>query len=501
MKTVFESALLVIYFVPACILMLFGMNLYYNLFLFISRKKTAKAELDRLMTDFGSRFTRDDLPLVVTQLPLYNEYNVAERVIRAAADMDYPPGKHIVQVLDDSTDETKALVDRVAAELHATGKNVQVVRRPTREGFKAGALSFGMTAQPADFYAIFDADFVPTRDFLTRTVPVMMMRSEVGLVQARWGHLNAGTSVITQAQGIGIDAHFAIEQPARSWNNLFMNFNGTAGLWRRSAIEEGGGWEHDTLTEDMDLSYRAQLAGWKPFYLFDLVVPAEVPDNINAFKAQQFRWAKGSMQTAVKLLPRIFASSFPRRAKIQAFFHMAHYIIHPLMVTVAFMALPVLKFTRFGSLGIILASLFTLLILSTFAPLSVYAYAQCVLYEKGWKRIRFLPFLTSLGIGIALSNSRAVIEALTGVESAFIRTPKKGTLTTHYYHVRFSRGALVELSLGLYCFITFFFFLDAHKYLVIPFFLLYASGFTVVGILSILHFLHELRWARELHHA
>lgn len=499
MKTLLEAIILLVYFVPACILMLFGMNLYYNLYLFISRKKAAKTELERLMADFDRNFTREDLPLVVTQLPLYNECNVAERVMRAAAAMDYPPGKHIVQVLDDSTDETKALVDRVAAELNAAGNHVQVVRRPDREGFKAGALSFGMSAQPADFYAIFDADFVPTHDFLLRTVPVMMMRPDVGLVQARWGHLNADISVITRAQGVGIDAHFAIEQPARSWNNLFMNFNGTAGLWRRTAVEGGGGWEHDTLTEDMDLSYRAQLAGWKPYYLFDLVVPAEVPDNINAFKAQQFRWAKGSMQTAVKLLPRIFASSFPRSAKVQALFHMGHYIIHPLMVTVAFMALPVLKFTSFGSSSIILISLFSLLILSTMAPLSVYAYAQCILYEKGWKRIRYLPFLTSLGIGIALSNSRAVIEALLGIESAFIRTPKKGTHTTHCYRVRFSRGPLFELSLGLYCFITFFFFLDAHKYLVIPFFLLYASGFTIVGLLSILHFLHEFRWARALH--
>lgn len=498
MDKLIQALLLTAYFIPASVLTLFALNLYYTLYLFLRRYRRARSEANAIASEFGRRFTPADLPRVVTQIPLYNEYNVAERILRAAAAMEYPAGRHTVQVLDDSTDETAGLVDQVAASLRAEGHDVQVVRRKTREGFKAGALRNGVESTKADFFAVFDADFVPPRDFLMRTVAVMMVKPDVGLVQARWGHLNAERSLVTRAQGIGIDAHFAIEQPARAWNQLFMNFNGTAGLWRRKAIEDAGGWEHDTLTEDMDLSYRAQLAGWKPFFLFDLVVPAELPDNINAFKAQQFRWAKGSTQTAIKLLPRVFRSRFPLIAKIEAVFHMTHYVIHPLMVCVAFLALPVLQYTSFRYSTAAFVALFALLVLSTCAPFTLYVISQCLLYKKGWRRLRFLPFLTSLGVGIALSNSRAVLEAVLGVESPFLRTPKKGDRAVRVYVLRTSYGPLIELLLGAYCFATFVYFLKAHKYLVVPFILLYAWGFTKVGVLSILHFAQENRLARAL---
>jgi cellulose synthase/poly-beta-1,6-N-acetylglucosamine synthase-like glycosyltransferase len=497
MHKLMEIVLLTAYFIPAGILLLFGINLYYTLFLFIRRYKTSHRQEEAIAAEFSKKYSAADLPRVVTQIPLYNEFNVAERVMRAAAAMDYPRDRHTIQMLDDSTDDTRATVRRVADELRAKGHDIQVLHRPTREGFKAGALQYGMEQAPGvQFFAIFDADFVPPKDFLMRTVPVMLVRPAAGLVQARWGHLNADDSFVTWAQSIGIDGHFAIEQPARAWNRLFMNFNGTAGLWRRQAIEQAGGWEHDTLTEDMDISYRAQLAGWKPFFLFDLVVPAELPDNINAFKAQQFRWAKGSTQTAIKLLPRVFRSNASLIAKIQAAFHMTHYVIHPLMVCVAFLALPVLLFTSFRNSTAAFVALFALLLLATIAPLTTYIVSQVVLYENAWKRLRFLPLLSSLGIGIAISNSRAVIEAILGIQSAFIRTPKKGEQSAKRYSVKLSYGAIVEILVGAYCFATFFVFMAAHKYFAVPFLFLYAWGFTGVGFLSMLHFFQQNRWVR-----
>jgi len=491
-----NAILLTAYFLPAAILLIFGLNLYFTLALFLRRLPAERRDAARLIEEARRRFTDRDFPLVVTQIPLYNEINVAERIIRAAVAMDYPSGRHHVQVLDDSTDDTRPLVDRVVHDLRSAGHSVSVVRRPNREGFKAGALQHGMAMAPADYFAIFDADFVPPVDFLRQTMSVLLMRPDVGVVQARWGHLNAGQSFVTRAQGIGIDAHFAVEQPARAWNNLFMNFNGTAGVWRRQAIEEAGGWEHDTLTEDMDLSYRSQLAGWKPFFLFDLVVPAELPDNINAFKAQQFRWAKGSTQTALKLLPRIFRSRVSWLAKIEAFFHMTHYFIHPLMVWVASLALPVMQFTSFRYSTGALVALFAMLVLSTAAPISLYVISQALLYKGGWRRLRYLPFLTSLGIGIAIANTRAVAEAVFGVDSPFVRTPKRGDRVTHRYPVRVSMETLFELALGAYCFLAMFLFMEAHRYLVMPFLFLYAWGFTGVGLLSMLHFLAQSRWAR-----
>ncbi len=491
-----ETLLLACYFIPAGLLLIFGLNLYYTLGLFMLKFRSHSGEEASIQAEMEQRFKTTDLPPVVTQIPLFNEYNVAERVLRAVAAMDYPAGRHTIQALDDSTDDTRTIVDRVAAELKAQGHDIQVIRRSNRIGFKAGALNNGMNYTQAQFFAIFDADFVPPRDFLKRTVAVMLTRPEVGVVQARWGHLNANQSFVTRAQGIGIDSHFAIEQPARAWNALFMNFNGTAGLWRRQAIADAGGWEYDTLTEDMDLSYRSQLAGWKPFFLFNLVVPAELPDNINAFKVQQFRWAKGSMQTAIKLLPRIFRSNFPIRAKIQSFFHMTHYMIHPLMVCVAVMALPMLHYTRFRYSTMALIIVFALLIVSTLAPMILYVISQQILYPKSWKRLRFLPFLTSLGIGIAISNSRAVFEAITGKQTEFVRTPKKGDHSAHNYKVKRSYEAFFEILLGVYCFATFFSFIGAQKFLIVPFLFLYAWGFSVVGILSMYHYLQANRPAK-----
>ncbi|MFH0880941.1 MAG: glycosyltransferase [Lentisphaerota bacterium] len=486
-----DYLLLISYIVPSLLLMFFGLNLYFSLGLCLRRLGKARKEVTCVADDFQLQHTETDLPHVVTQLPVYNEINVVERAMRAAAAMSYPKGRHTIQVLDDSTDDTRDLVDRIANELNAAGHDFQVVRRTHREGFKAGALSYGMEVTDAQFFAIFDADFVPPVDFLMRTVPVLVMKKEIGLVQARWGHLNEKSSFLTIAQGLGIDAHFAVEQPARAWNNLFMTFNGTAGLWRKQAIIDAGGWQNDTLTEDMDLSYRSQLAGWKPFFISDLVVEGEIPDNINAFKIQQFRWAKGSIQTAIKLLPRVFRSDFSWLAKMEAFFHMTYYGIFPLMVWVALLTLPIYRLIHLSLSSLAFTLLSVLLAGSAMAPPVLCVAAQLILKKEGWKKLIYFPALLALGIGIAISNSRAVIEAVLGIKSAFIRTPKKGQNAFRLYNLRFSYGVILELLVGLYCFGAFAYFLHIHNYMAIPYLLINGLGFTIVGLLSIWHFVNQ----------
>ncbi|NKB25000.1 MAG: glycosyltransferase [Kiritimatiellae bacterium] len=496
MKEAFELILLATYIVPAGILLLFGINLYTMLVLFFRRRKQIASEIEDIRSTFHERFTVNDLPHVVTQIPVYNEYNVVKRIMYAAANMDYPLEKHTLQILDDSTDDTCRLIDEVAESLKRKGHRIEVIRRAPRIGFKAGALENGMQKTDAEYFAIFDADFVPPKDFLKQTIPVMMLRPKVGIVQARWGHLNANRSLLTQAQAIGIDGHFAIEQPARAWNKLFMNFNGTAGLWRRRAIEEGGGWQHDTLTEDMDLSYRSQLAGWKPFFLWDHEVPAELPESINAFKSQQFRWAKGSIQTAIKLLPRVFKSDHSLLAKIQSVFHMTHYLIHPVMLWLSIMALPVFVLTRFRHHPATFTTLFGIIFISAISPSILYSASQFLLHKQRWKRLRCLPYLSTMGVGIAISNSRAVFEAIVGKSSEFVRTPKRGDNPIVKYAIKMPYWAIIEIVLGIYCFISFYYYLHFREYLIGPFLFLYACGFTSVGLLSLIHTFVEYRHTR-----
>lgn len=425
-------------------------------------------------------------PHVVTQIPVYNEYNVVEKCIRAAAEMKYPAKKHTIQILDDSTDETSGLIDEVVAELSKKGKEVYVLRRNNRIGFKAGALEQGMEALPADFYAIFDADFIPPTDFLSRTIPILVARPGVGLVQARWGHLNTHQHFITRAQGVGIDGHFTIEQSARASNKLFMNFNGTAGILRHQAIVEAGGWSHDTLTEDMDLSYRMQLAGWTPWFVQDLVVPAEIPEDISAFKSQQFRWAKGSIETAIKLLPVIHKSSIPRVQKVQAFFHLTHYLIHPIMLWLALITFPVLIFTNLASNHWFRIFMLVFVLLGTLAPSTLYIVSQKALYPKSFRQtLWMIPLLSFLGVGISLSNSRAVFEALSGKKSSFIRTPKRGDSSKVDYGIRMPWLGLFEILLGIYCSFSFYKYVQMDRAWAIPFILIYSIGFTGVGILTL----------------
>lgn len=482
-----KNIIIFFYFLTACALMLYGLNCYVMLFLFKRNRNTAKNFRKALRDRFPNPLNRDDLPSVTTQIPVYNEFNVIERIMRAACQIRYPKGRHEIQILDDSTDETSALIDDLAKELRADGHDIRIIRRDKRMGYKAGALAKGMEHAKGELLAVFDADFMPPEDYLLKCVPFFLADNNLGLVQTRWGHLNRGRSLLTKAQSIGIDGHFMIEQAARSWGGLFMNFNGTAGIWRKQAILDGGGWQWDTLTEDMDLSYRVQLTGWRALYLPDMVVPAEIPEDVSAFKSQQFRWAKGSIQTALKLLPDLMRASISPFRKIEAFFHLTHYMVHLMMIVLAVLALPVLVFLKtfpWPPVFVVLAVVFGC---SMVAPSTLYFVSQHSIYSDWFRRIVYLPFLVMIGVGIATSNSRAVVEALIGCKSGFVRTPKRGDREIIRYTVRVPWSGVLEILLGVYCAWSLGYYLSAGKYLVGPFLAVYTSGFLFIGLLTLAH--------------
>jgi cellulose synthase/poly-beta-1,6-N-acetylglucosamine synthase-like glycosyltransferase len=487
MITFLENILVCIYFGTAFSLMVYGLNCYVMLFLFAKGRKSAQRFRNKVENESGLLFDSSDLPFITTQIPVYNEYNVIERVVRAACMMEYPPEKHEIQILDDSTDKTSNLAYSLVKELKSKGFNIVVVQRKNRKGFKAGALAEGLNRSVGELLAIFDADFVPPKDFLLKIVPYFLLDQHLGLVQARWGHLNRKKSLLTRVQSIGIDGHFMIEQSARNMGNLFMNFNGTAGVWRKKAVQDGGGWSWDTLTEDMDLSYRVQFTGWKTMFLPDLIVRGEIPEDINAFKSQQFRWAKGSIQTAIKLLPGLLRSPIPFFKKAEAFFHLTHYLVHPMMLILSLLALPVLMIMDFYPGPILFGGFALMLAISMIAPSTLYFVSQRSAYLDWKKRVPYLPFLVMIGVGIALSNSKAVFEALIGWKSEFLRTPKKGDIEFLRYKTKIPWIGTIEIMLGIYCAWSFAYYLLAGKYLVGPFLAIYAFGFLFTGLLSIAH--------------
>ncbi len=478
----------ILYLLASLGLLFYGLNCYVMLALFARRvreTRTRHHEAEKKWQDAHPAGVETNLPKVTTQLPLYNEYNVAERAMRAISAFDYPKHLHQIQVLDDSTDETRERVDEVAAELREKGIWIDVVRREKRSGYKAGALADAMPQAHGEFIAIFDSDFVPAPDFLRKLLP-HFSDDRTGLVQARWGHLNREHSFLTRAQSVGIDGHFAIEQTARSANRLYLNFNGTGGIWRRTTIEDAGGWTADTLTEDLDLSYRAQLRGWHLEYVPDVVVPAEIPETYSAFKSQQFRWAKGSIQTARKLLPTIFASDLRLFAKLQTVFHLCHYLAHPLMLVVALLALPALKFLG-GEIHTWWLVVFAApLIASTLGPTVLYTISQRYLHPTDWiRRVIMLPALVLVGFGICLSNTRAVGEALLGVKSGFIRTPKRGDKVAKTYNPVSDMIPLLEICAAFYCLVTLAIYIRSGNPGIVPFLALYIAGFSLVGFSSL----------------
>jgi cellulose synthase/poly-beta-1,6-N-acetylglucosamine synthase-like glycosyltransferase len=439
----------------------------------------------------------DPLPLVTVQLPLYNERYVATRLLEAVGALDYPHERLEIQVLDDSTDDTPQLVAAVAERLRAGGSDIVHLRREDRTGFKAGALAEGLSRSRGEFIAIFDADFVPPADFLQMTL--RHFAPDVAVVQARWGHLNRGFSPLTLAQSLGIDGHFAVEQTARARGGLFLNFNGTAGVWRKAAILDAGGWAHDTLTEDLDLSYRAQLRGWHIVYRPELVCPAELPVLVAGFKSQQRRWAKGSIQTARKLLPALWRSPLGKWQKYQGTLHLTYYLIHPLMLVGLLLALPLRvlgELTPDSPAPAWVGLFFTLAMLG---PAIMLVYAQQTLNPAWWRRAWELATIMLIGVGVAFSTSLAVVGGLLTRGREFIRTPKfgiagsTGSWRDKAYVAGSTWGGIAEFALGGYCAVAAWVFFSDRQYAVAPFLALYAAGFLTVGMLTLVQS-PAIRW-------
>lgn len=428
---------------------------------------------------------------VTVQLPIYNERYVATRLLLATARLQHPRSHLQIQVLDDSTDDTTARLVRLVRRLRRLGLDVEHVRRADRHGFKAGALEHGLQTASGEFVAVFDADFVPPPDFLRRSL-VPFEDPRVGMVQSRWGHLNREVSQLTRLQAIFLDGHFLVEHIARSRSGSFFNFNGTAGVWRRAAIETAGGWQHDTLTEDLDLSYRAQLAGWRFVYRDDLVSPAELPEDMNAFKAQQHRWAKGSVQTARKLLGRVHRAPLPLRVKLESTLHLTSNLTYLLMTIPVLLWVPTLT-ARFDPERIWMLVLGATMTATTLCLVCYHLVCQRACGRSARRTLLQMPALLALGVGLSVNNARAVIEALAGHRSAFHRTPKSGARDGRHqrrgqgfaYALRARWHTALELALALYFAAGLAVAIENERWIAIPFLLLFLAGFGYVGLSSV----------------
>lgn len=434
--------------------------------------------------------TPEEWPDVTVQLPLFNEKYVAERLLRQAAALDYPSGKLEIQVLDDSTDETTTLVAGLVSKLREKGVNINHLHRTVRNGFKAGALALGLTCCRGELVAVFDADFLPSPDFLRRTVPYFK-ESKLGMVQARWEFINRDYSWLTRVQALLLDGHFVIEHAARNRSGRFFNFNGTAGIWRRTAITDAGGWCADTLTEDLDLSYRAQMRGWNFLYLKDLTVESELPEDINSFKTQQHRWAKGSAETLLKLARPLLKSSLPIPVKLEAFFHMAGNFAYLLLLALALVMYPSL-IGRFNMPWQRLLLIDVPLFLATSCAVSLFFLVSQ--WENGhYNRhtLITLPLTLAVGVGLAINNGKAVFEALFNYRTPFVRTPKfnlkdSGSLRPAYCRPLYTVPTM-EIFVGLYFCLIMTVAVHLEKFALLPFLALFACGFTGNGVLSLIH--------------
>jgi cellulose synthase/poly-beta-1,6-N-acetylglucosamine synthase-like glycosyltransferase len=489
---IIQYVYLFIYLFALLSLFVYGINCYLLMMLYRINSPNALKRHEDIKKNFYKNHSAKDWQRVTIQLPIYNELYVVERLIESACRIDYPGHLLEIQVLDDSTDDTADIAKSIVEKMKAKGVDIVYIHRTDRKGFKAGALKEGLQCAKGELIGIFDADFVPSSDFLKEVVPYFV-DPNVGMLQTRWGHLNCDYSLLTRAQSMGIDGHFGVEQASRAWSGLFMNFNGTAGVWRKKTIEDAGGWQADTLTEDLDLSYRAQLKGWTLAFASQVVCPAEVPVTINAFKSQQHRWAKGSIQTAKKHLGKLFKSDLPILVKVQAFLHLTHYLVHPMMLLVVLTTIPMLNTRWFFDRPAYPVMIFTLFCLATFGPSSMYIFSQRILYRDWRSRIKYLPFLMCLGTGIAVNNTKAILEALFNIKSGFIRTPKYGIQRKEdgwkgkRYYIPLNSISIIELFLGIYSFTGFLMFLFFSKYLISPFLFIYTAGFFYVFFLSIKH--------------
>ena len=457
----------------------YGLHRYVIIYLFLKNRKREPKPFSHF----------EQLPKVTVQLPIFNEIYVVERLLRSVSELDYPRELLQIQVLDDSTDDTREITSTCAEELRSRGFNVELIQRVDRTGFKAGALAAGLESAEGDFVCILDADFVPTPDLLQKTIH-FFTDPKVGMIQTRWGHLNRGYSMLTRVQAMFLDGHLLLEQTARSRSGRFFNFNGTAGLWRRSCIKEAGGWQHDTLTEDLDLSYRAQLAGWKFVFLTDVVTPAELPVDMNGFKSQQHRWTKGSIQTCKKLLPTIWRSELPLIIKLEATGHLTSNFAYLLLACLCVLLHP----STGGPQGWVRTVLIDIPIFLT-ASVSVavfYICAQRELHPRSWmKEMLLLPCLLALGVGLSLNNARAVLEAVFNHQSDFARTPKYGIerksqpwRNCKYMPIK-SLLPIAEGAFAIY-FTYFVWYAIAHRqFLSVPFLLMFQAGFLYVSVSSL----------------
>jgi cellulose synthase/poly-beta-1,6-N-acetylglucosamine synthase-like glycosyltransferase len=475
-----ETFILAAYFFVLIVLAIYGWHRYYLVYLYMSNR-------DKVPTP-GPPL--DPLPVVTIQLPLYNEMYVADRLIEAVCRIDYPRELLEIQVLDDSGDETRGIAELAVRRFAAQGIDIKYYHRTVRTGYKAGALEAGLKLARGEFVAIFDADFIPTADFLTSLMP-HFCDPKVGMVQARWGHINQDYSLLTKIQAILLDGHFILEHGGRNRGGRFFNFNGTAGVWRRTAIDGAGGWQHDTLTEDLDLSYRAQLCGWQFVFVPGVIAPAEVPVEMNAFKSQQHRWAKGSIQTCRKLLPSILESNLPIGVKAEAFFHLTANFNYILMCVLSILMFPAMVIRyNMGWYEMILIDV-PLFFAATFSFCNFYLVCQRELHKDWMARLKYVPFLMSVGIGLSVNNTRAVIEALFNKQSEFTRTPKyhiegdNDEWVGKKYRQTVAVQPLVELALGLYFTATVFYALANGIYATVPFLVLFQVGFLYTGLLSI----------------
>jgi cellulose synthase/poly-beta-1,6-N-acetylglucosamine synthase-like glycosyltransferase len=475
-----DIAVIVLYLLVLSILGVYGFHRAHLLFLFWKHRKNAPKPLARF----------EQRPHVTVQLPMFNEMYVAERLIEGCTKIDYPKDKLEIQVLDDSTDETREIARRKVEELRARGYDAVYIHRTDRTGYKAGALENGQKLAKGDYILVFDADFVPTPSIVEDLIH-FFTDPKVGMVQARWGHLNRDYSMLTRVQSMMLDGHFVIEHIARNRSGRFFNFNGTAGMWRKAAIVDAGGWEHDTLTEDMDLSFRAQLRGWRFVYVPDAIAPAEIPCEMNSFKSQQFRWAKGSAQTAKKLLPIVLRAKLPLHVKIEAVFHLTNNFAYLFLVVLACLQLPNMLMRRSMERPELLLLDVPLFLATSGSIVLFYVTSHRALYESTWDAIKRLPMTMALGIGLSINNARAVLEGLFGGESEFVRTPKHGVVqkkeswTKKKYKASKNLSTYIELGFALYFVATITLAVLTGAWASVPFLVLFVVGFVYVGGLSL----------------
>ncbi len=476
-----EVTIIVLYLMVLTILGIYGFHRAHLVYLFWRHRDNVVAP----PTQFA------ELPLVTIQLPMFNELYVAERLLESIALIDYPRDRLELQVLDDSIDETVDIVAKKVAELKERGFDIVHIHRTDRTGFKAGALEQGMKSAKGDYLMVFDADFVPSPSIVKKLIH-HFTDPTVAMVQARWDHLNRDYSMLTRAQALMLDGHFVIEHIARNLSGRFFNFNGTAGVWRKTAIIDAGGWQHDTITEDMDLSFRAQIRGWKFIYVPDAVAPAEVPCEMNSFKGQQFRWAKGSAQTTKKILPMVLRADLPWRIKIEAIFHLTNNFAYLFLVALACLQLPNMLLRRNIDNPKLLLLDVPLFVATSGSIILFYLSTHHFLYQNIWVAVRRLPLMMALGIGLSLNNAHAVLEGLFSSDAEFVRTAKHGITdkaeswkTKKRYKSKKNVATMVEIFFGLYFVFTIGLAVFTGSYASIPFLVLFMVGFLYVGLLSL----------------